>query len=123
MNTTNIQSNLKMIERTFSVTLFKETREVKANGFQFTGQPEPTRFTANGLVAVRYRTGNKIHKASIEIETKPEEVERLTGRQFNWTKGDGIAYRITGYRSYGNFRSSLIPLGWADKFNPEQFAS
>jgi hypothetical protein len=122
MNATNIQSNLKQIERTFQVALFNETRELKANGFQFTGQPEPTRFHANGVVAVRYRTSRKLHLASVEIETKPEEVERLTKHPFNWRKGDGIAYRVTGFRSFGNFRSVLIPLDWADKFTPDRFA-
>jgi hypothetical protein len=121
MNATNIQSNLKMVERTFTVALFNETRELKATGFQFTGQPEPTRFNANQAVAVRYRTSRKLHHASVEIETKPEEVERLTTK-FGWRKGDGIAYRVTGHRNFGNFRSVLIPLGWADKFTPDRFA-
>lgn len=114
-------TNYTMVERTFQVALFNETRELKANGFQFNGQPEPTRFMANRVIALRYRTSRKLHYGSVEIETKPEEVERLTSK-FGWRKGEGYAYRITSFRNYGNFRSVMIPLGWADKYPQEKFA-
>jgi hypothetical protein len=112
-----------MTERTFQVTLFNETREVKAAGWRFgENAPEPTRFHANRTIAIRYRTSRKLHYGSVEIETKPEEVERLSKHPFNWHKGDGFVYRVSAFRNYGNFRSALIPLGWADKYPQERFA-
>lgn len=117
-----MNANVKQIERTFTVNLFYETRQIKASAFQFDlTKPEPTRFMANRVVAGRYRTGSKLHHMDIEVETDPVEVDRLVG-QFRWNRATGCAYRVTYMRSHGNFRSTMTPLGWADKFEASKFA-
>ena len=128
MNAANIQAlvmrKVQKFDRTFPVTLFNETREVAASGYGFGENApllEPTRFSTKLIIALRYRTGKKLHLGSIEIETNPEEVERLT-RKSGWKKGNGFAFRITSSRHYGNFRSGLFPVGWADKYPQKSYA-
>ena len=108
--------------RTFQVTLFNETREVSALPLGSGG----TRFLAVALLAGRYRTGRRLHRSDIEIETDPVEVARLTQHQFGWSCGrddsGAFAFRIYSSRDFGNPFSQVRAVGWADKYPQSRFA-
>ena len=104
-------------KRTFTVTLFKETRTVEAANFM----PGATRFFAYGVLAARYRSRKKLHCVGLEFETDPVQVEKLGRAPFNWQREDGFVFRTLVNRSHGNWKSQVNLIGWVDTFSPSQF--
>lgn len=116
MNETELKTTAPArLTRTFTVTLFGETRNVTATAFLFAAtKPETvTNYRAYGALLGCYRTGKQLHSTDLEFETDPTKVERLTKGPFFWKKGDGFAFRAWSFRQYGNFRSTIRPVSWS----------